>query len=333
MNFGNPKALWCLWFIVPLFIYFAWRIYGIVKTYNKFTNVKTRDRIFVTVSPIKTIIKYSLYFLAFVFFVIALARPQGKLLNDEREFSGIDIMVVADVSSSMGALDLKPDRMTVVKDGLKRFADSLSGDRIGMICFAGINFIQCPLTVDYEAFDLIADNIYPGMLAKDGTSIGDAIEYGIKRLLEKGEKSRIMILISDGENMYGENPITAAKAAAKENIRIYTIGVGTLQGGKIPDGYDAWGRPFFKIYNGQEVVTKLDDAELKQVAGLTGAKYYRVTDANAFAGINADIGNMEKNKSKEKQQRRFEENYWYFLIVGLLCFVLSLAVSVNKNRF
>jgi Ca-activated chloride channel family protein len=275
------------------------------------------------------IVKYGIMFLSLMLIITALARPWGKPIKSEIEMSGIDIMAAVDVSSSMAAGDLKPSRMEVIKQGLKDFTASLAGDRIGMITFAGTNFVQCPLTNDYDAYDLIIDSLYPGMLFKDGTALGDAIKASVERMVEKGGKSKIMMLITDGESNMGMAPIEAAKTAKEQGIPIYTIGVGTESGGRIPEGTDMFGRVYFKTYEGAEVITKLDDRELREIAGLTGGKYYRVTDLNAFKSIKDDIRHMEENKTK-KEEIKHEENYAPWLLWGIIFFVISQALTVRK---
>ncbi|MEI7541932.1 MAG: VWA domain-containing protein [bacterium] len=329
MHFGNASAFLLYWLVLPLFIYLAWRTWKITKNTIVFFDKKTGPKMLSAVSPIMVAIKYILLLLAFVFIITALARPWGKPIKSEINLSGIDIMVAVDVSSSMAAGDLKPSRMEVIKQGLKDFTASLAGDRIGMMTFAGTDFIQCPLTNDYDAYDLIIDSLYPGMLFKDGTALGDAIKASVERMVEKAAKSKILILITDGESNMGMAPIAAAKIAKEKDIRIYTIGVGTLEGGRIPEGKDMFGRVYFKTYEGAEVVTKLDDRELREISGLTGGKYYRVTDFNAFKAIKDDIRYMEENKTK-KEEMKYEENYTLWLLWGIIFFVASQALSVRK---
>jgi Ca-activated chloride channel family protein len=332
MKFGNGDIFKLAFIVVPLFLYFAYRVFRILKNLNLFLDKKTREKVLYPVSITKIIIKYVLLAAAFTLFLVALARPWGKPIKSEMEFHGIDIMITLDASSSMGAIDLSPDRMTVVKKGLSKFVDSLAGDRVGLILFAGVNFVQCPLTIDYDAMNLIMDNVSPGMLFKDGTSLGDAIKASVTRLDLKAEKSRIMILVSDGENTGGMSPIKAANIAKEKGVRIYTIGVGTKEGGKIPEGNDVWGRSYFKIYEGREVITKLDDTELKKIAKITGGKYYRVTDRNAFSAINRDIKKLEDNKIKKKDRITFEEKYTVYLLWGLILFILSNFVGTRGKR-
>jgi Ca-activated chloride channel family protein len=330
MRFGTPDALKLYLILVPVILYFIYKLIMIFINLNKFLDNKTREKILYAVSYPLAGVKYFLLIISLLLFVLAAARPLGKPIESEEQLSGIDIMLVLDVSSSMWAIDLQPSRMEVVKQGLKDFVASLSGDRVGMIVFAGIDFVQCPLTNDYEALDLILDGVYPGMLPKEGTALGEAIKSATERMVEKADKSKIMILITDGESLEGMPPMDAARTAKEKDIRIYTIGVGTEEGGRIPEGQDMFGRTYFKTYNGQVVVSKLDDSVLKQVAGLTGGKYYRVTDRNAFASITSDIKDMEDNKTKVKKNMLYEENYTVFLYWGILLFVISQILPIRK---
>jgi Ca-activated chloride channel family protein len=275
-------------------------------------------------------IKYFMLLLSLLLVIVAAARPLGKPIETEQEQTGIDIMLVLDVSSSMFAVDLQPNRMEVVRQGVKGFISSLEGDRVGMLVFAGIDFVQCPLTTDYEALDLIMDGINAGMMPKEGTALGNAIKDAVDRMEEKAEKSKIMILITDGESLEGMSPIEAAKIAKEKGIRVYTIGVGTQEGGRIPEGQDMFGRTIFKAYDGQIVVSRLEDAVLKQVAGITDGKYYRVTDRGAFTAINSDIKLMEDNKTKVKKNIQYEENYTAFLYWGIIFFVLSHIIPIRR---
>lgn len=329
MQYGSPEAFRLLFIVVPVFIYLSYRVYMILHNLNRFFDKKTSEKMIYPVFVPAVIIKYTLLFVSFILIITALARPWGKPIKSEVDLSGIDIMTVVDVSSSMAALDLKPDRMEVVKQGLKDFTASLSGDRIGMITFAGVDFVQCPLTVDYDAYDLIIDSLYPGMLFKDGTALGSAIRSAADRMQEKAEKSKIMILITDGESNAGIPPAEAARYAKEKGIRIYTIGVGTEQGGRIPEGRDVFGRVYFKNYEGSEVVSKLEGTELREVAGITGGKFFRVTDVNAFKSIKNDIRFMEENRTK-KEETKHEENYTGFLLWGLILFAASQAMTVRK---
>lgn len=329
MNFADKHFLKLLILLIPVFIYLCYRIFVVLKNFKKFFDIKLPGKIFYKISHIAIIIKYLLIIISFILFVIAIARPLGKPIESEQEYSGRDIMLVIDVSSSMNAIDLKPSRMEAVKKGLNNFIANLSGDRVGIIVFAGIDFVQCPLTLDYEAVGFIIDSLYAGMLPREGTALGNAIKSAIERMEEKAEKSKVMILITDGESLEGISPIDAASEAKEKNIRIYTIGAGTEEGGMIPEGTDIWGRTYYKIYRGEVVVSRLDEKILKQVAGISGGRYFRVADSDAFNKIMDHIKEMEANKAKIKKETRYEENYWMFLLWGIIFFMIAHILPVG----
>jgi len=316
--------------LVPAFFYLGYRLFHVLKNFNEFFDTKLLTKVFHKVSFFAIIIKYLLIFASFILFIIAAARPLGKPIESEQQYSGRDIMIVLDVSSSMNAIDLKPNRMELVKKGLNNFITGLTGDRVGIIVFSGIDFVQCPLTLDYEAVGFIIDSVYAGMLPKEGTALGDAIKSAIERMEENAEKSKVMILITDGESLEGISPIEAAKTAKEKNIRIYTIGAGTEEGGMIPEGTDMWGRTYYKTYRGEVVVSRLDEKILKQVAGISDGKYYRVTDVNVFNRIMNDIKEMEANKAKLKKETKYEENYWIFLLWGIIFFMISHIIPMER---
>ncbi len=330
MSFYDKDVLKLFILLVPVAFYLCYRLFQILKNFNKFFDFKLLNKVFYKPSFTAIIIKYLLILLSFVLFIIAAARPLGKPIEIEQQYSGRDIMIVVDVSSSMNAIDLKPNRMEVVKKGLNNFITGLSGDRVGIIVFSGIDFVQCPLTLDYEAVSFIVDSIYAGMLPKEGTALGNAIKSAIERMEEKAEKSKVMILISDGESFEGISPVEAAKIAKDKNISIYTIGAGTEQGGMIPEGTDIWGRTYYKTYRGEVVVSRLNENILKQIAGISEGKYYRVTDVNAFNKIMEDIKEIEANKAKLKKETKYEENYWIFLLWGIIFFMISYIIPIGK---
>ena len=330
MNFYNKDALKLLILLIPVFLYLCYRIYSSFRNFNKFFDVNLQDKVFHKVSFTAIIVRYSLILTSFVLFIIAAARPLGKPIESEQKYSGRDIMIVMDVSSSMNAVDMKPNRIEVVKKGLNYFVANLSGDRVGIIVFSGIDFVQCPLTLDYEAVSFIIDSIYAGMLSKEGTALGNAIKSAVERMEEKAEKSRAIILITDGESLEGMSPLDAAKIAKEKNIRIYAVGVGTEKGGMIPEGTDVWGRTYYKTYKGEYVVSRLNETVLKQIAGITDGKYYRATDINVFNKILDDIKEMEANRAKIKKETRYEENYWIFLLWGIIFFMIAYIIPVGK---
>jgi len=259
--------------------------------------------------------------------VVAFARPRSGTQYQEVTSEGIDIMLALDVSSSMQAEDFKPNnRLYVAKEEIKKFIERRLNDRIGLVVFAGFSFTQCPLTTDYGVLLDFVDDVDFGMV-KDGTAIGMAIANGVNRLRESEAKSKIMILLTDGDNNMGEiDPITAANLAKAMGIKIYTIGAGR-------PGYALTPIPdplFGKRYVNQP--TKVDEKTLKEIASITGGKYFRARSGEELDEIYGLIDQMEKTKIEVAEHVRYRELFVYFTIAGLLLLALEVLLSNTLLR-
>lgn len=245
--------------------------------------------------------------------IVALARPQNFSSGENIYTEGIDIAMLLDISGSMLAEDFKPNRLEAAKKVIDEFVEGRTTDKIGLVIFAGESFTQCPLTIDYSVLRNLIGDIKSGML-EDGTAIGTAIANGINRLKDSKAKSKVIILLTDGVNNRGEiDPITAAQMAASFNIRIYTIGVGTI--GEAP--YPVM-TPFGKRY--QMMPVEIDENVLGQIAGITKGKYFRATSNKKLKEIYASIDKLEKTRVEVTSYRQAAElfYFWAFLALGLL---------------
>ncbi len=263
---------------------------------------------------------------ALFFMILALARPQAGQKAEEIETKGIDIMLALDVSGSMQAEDFKPrNRLTVAKRVLADFIKGRKTDRIGLVVFAGESFTQCPLTLDYNIILEYLKQINFGMI-EDGTAIGMAIANSVNRLRYSEAKSKVIVLLTDGENNAGIiDPITAANAAAAMNIKIYTVGVGKIGGAPIPYHHPIFGKQYYRNPDGSLYLTKLDEQTLKKIAQITGGKYFRATDAESLKKIYKRIDALEKTKIKAKQYLQYTEIFSPFLwiaIILILCYII-----------
>jgi len=239
--------------------------------------------------------------LALAALVVAVARPQSVATAERVASSGIDIVLALDTSGSMRAEDFQPDnRLTVAKRVIHDFIDQRHSDRIGLVVFAGTSFTQCPLTLDYPMLDTLLAQVDFGILS-DGTAIGTAIANGVNRLADSKAKSRILILLTDGENNAGPiDPITAAKLAASRGVRVYTIGVGKEGMVRMPVQ-----TPFGVRY--QRVESHIDETVLKKIAKTTGGRYFRADAADALTKIFTTIDKLEKSEVAVKQYHRYGE--------------------------
>ncbi len=262
--------------------------------------------------------------LALALVIIALARPQ--LVNQEREVStkGTDIVLALDISGSMMAEDFKPkNRLFVAKEVIKSFVAGRQSDRIGLVAFAGEAYTQSPLTLDYGILVNLIESLERGRY-KDGTAIGMAIAEGAKRLKDSEAETRLMVLLTDGENNSGNiDPVTAARVAKAMGVKVYTIGVGREGGAPIPVYSPVYGKVYARDSSGDIVLTHLNEAALKEVAELTGAKYYRATDKDSLIRIYEEIDSLEKTEIKVKEYYSYREIYSWFVAAALFLILLS----------
>ncbi|PIQ87260.1 MAG: aerotolerance regulator BatA [Candidatus Omnitrophica bacterium CG11_big_fil_rev_8_21_14_0_20_45_26] len=285
---------------------------------------------FARISQIGSARRIQFYFdlarlVAFLLIIAALARPQQVSAEREFEASGIDIVLALDISGSMLAEDFKPaNRISVAKEEAKRFIKGRHSDRIGLVVFAGKSYTQCPLTLDYHVLTRLIDDVQIGLI-KDGTAIGLAIANAVNRLRDSDAKSRIIILLTDGDNNAGNiDPVTAAELAKSFGIRIYTIGIGT--GGLVPFPIDD---PIFgKRYVQAEVA--IDERMLKRIADITGGLYFPARDAQMLSQVYEKIDKLEKSDFKVQEYQSFNELFDYFLWPGILILLLEIII---RNTF
>ncbi len=260
--------------------------------------------------------------LAVALFVVAFARPRSGTEIRQVTSEGVDIMMCLDVSSSMQAEDFKPhNRLYVAKEELKKFVNKRVNDRIGLIVFARYSFTQCPLTVDYGVLLRFVDQIDFGII-EDGTAIGMAIANGVNRLRESKAKSKIMILLTDGDNNAGEiDPLTAANLAKAFDIKIYTIGAGKPGNAMYPYQDPIFGKRY--VYQ----PTRIDEETLKKIAAETDGKYFRARSGDELEEIYDRIDEMEKTEIKVSAHMQYKELFYYFVYAGLLLLVLEMILA------
>lgn len=260
--------------------------------------------------------------LALALFVCALARPQISSGEREYETDGVDIILAMDISGSMMAEDFKPEnRLAVAKQEATKFIKGRENDRMGLVVFARKAFTQCPLTLDYDILTGLLKQVQVGMIP-DGTAIGMGLATAVNRLRDSEAKSKVIILITDGENNAGNiDPITAAELAKSFNIRVYTIGVG--KGGLVP--FPVMDPLFGKRYVQMEV--EIDEMTLKRIADITGGLFFRSRDPESLQGIYEKINELEKTEVKVKEYLSFEEHFHLFLLPALLLILIEVLLS------
>ncbi|WP_258104895.1 VWA domain-containing protein [Marinoscillum sp. MHG1-6] len=258
-----------------------------------------------------------LFALSLLLIIVALARPQSTNEQVEQWSEGIDIMLVIDISQSMELQDFEPNRLQAAKEVAENFVKGRFQDRIGLVVFSGDAYSRAPLTTDYDLLNNYIDEIEFDLIENRGTAIGSAIAVGTNRLRESNSKSRVMILLSDGENTAGNiDPITAAKLAQAYNIKIYTIAIG--KEGRVPFGRDPFGRVRY-------VENNLDETTLREIAKIGSGNFYRVTDKSALEQVFSQIDQLEKAEIKESRYKDTTDFYLIYLkwaILLLLCWLL-----------
>lgn len=267
-----------------------------------------------------------MFILAVWMIVIALARPQKSNERVEQSTEGIDIMIVMDISESMDLQDFKPNRLEAAKETAIDFINGRFGDRIGMVIFSGEAYSLAPLTTDYALLTDLVKDISFNMMDAKGTAIGSALASGTNRMRESESKSKVMILLSDGESNAGNvDPLFAAQLAAAMNIKIYTIAVG--KDGMVPYGVDFFGRP-------QMVESYLDESTLREIAGIGNGEFFRASDDNALEQIFNQINTMEKAEILESRYKETTDYYRVYLFWGILLFLAWLGLkSTFFNNF
>ncbi|MBR5603123.1 MAG: VWA domain-containing protein [Bacteroidales bacterium] len=324
MEFASPHFLFGL-IIIPLFI--VWYIFNCNKqqAYVRFSDTGFFDELPKSWKSYLRHIVFVLEMTALSLFIIALARPQSSSKNQKVNIEGIDIVLAMDISSSMLAADLKPDRLEASKAVASDFVIGRPGDRMGLIVFSGETFTQVPLTTDHGMMLNMLKDMKCGML-EDGTAIGDGLASAISRLKDSEAISKVVILLTDGDNNAGSiDPNTAAEMAKLFGIRVYTIGAGTRGTAPYPVQTPFGGVKY------QQVEVNINDALLQQIADATGGKYFRAESEEKLEQIYDEIDRMERSKIEVSEYKRLHEEFYPFVIWGLI--LLGLAFILKNTIF
>lgn len=324
MKFAHPEFFWLL-LVVPLMAYFYfWR-----------EGARTSDFRFPAIQNLKGLnrtwrvqlrhLPFVLRALAVGLLVVVMARPQKFDAETKRKVEGIDIILCVDTSTSMAAEDLKPNRLEAAKQVAQDFVKGRASDRLGIVPFAAQSFTQCPLTTDYSIVNSLLGDLKMGMV-EDGTAIGMALATSINRLRESEAKSKVIILLTDGQNNRGElDPVTAGQAAEALGIRVYTIGVGTR--GFAPYPIET---VFGKRY--QNVPVTIDEDMMREIAKTTGGKYFRATDEKVLRQIYQEIDRLERTQINVEEYRRVAEVFGPFLLGALVFLLFEMVLSLTGLR-
>ena len=326
MVFANPTYLYLLLLLIPMIGWYIWKLCKSQASLQVSSSEAfdapgaTSWKVYLRHVP------FVLRMAAIAVLIIILARPQSTNSWQNTSTEGIDIVLAMDISSSMLAQDLKPNRLEASKDVAASFINGRPNDNIGLVVFAAESFTQCPLTTDHTVLLNLFKDIQPGLI-QDGTAIGLGLANSVSRIKDSQAKSKVIILLTDGVNNAGEiAPVTAAEIAKTFGIRVYSIGVGTQ--GMAPYPFQtAFGVQY------QDIPVEIDEATLKQVAATTGGQYFRATDNASLKEIYSEIDKMEKTKISVQQYSKKQEEYknWALLLFALLLVEILLRNTLLRN--
>ncbi|MCM8781937.1 MAG: VWA domain-containing protein [Candidatus Omnitrophica bacterium] len=334
MRFANIQAAYLFWLIIALICFFFWVNARRRKTLAAFADKNLLATLLTSFDIRMYRLKQGLIIVVFLLAVFSLMRPQWGFKWHQIKRKGLDILVAVDVSKSMLAEDIKPNRLERTKLALADFVKHLKGDRIGLIAFAGSAFVQCPLTVDYSGFLLSVEALDINTIPKGGTSISSAIRQAIESYEGGLKKYKVLIIITDGEDHEGD-PVKAAELAQKEGIKIFCIGIGTKEGELIPVTDESGNKVFLKDRSGAVVKSRLDETTLQKIALATGASYVRAS-AKEF-GLDLiykeKLSEMEKKELETKMAKQYEERFQLPLGIAFLLLALEFILSDRRKVY
>lgn len=330
-RFENIEFLYFL-LLIPVF-FFLFNISTAIgrRRMKRFGDPEVLSILMPDVSKSRPTIKLILYAFALSFIIMAIARPQYGTRLQEIKRKGIEIIIAMDVSNSMMAEDIQPNRLEKAKQAVSKMVDRLVNDRIGLIVFAGKAYSQIPITNDYASAKMFLSSISPGIVPVQGTAIGAAIDLAMSSFTPDEEMNRALIIITDGEN-HEDDPLAKAEQANKQGIKVYTIGVGLPKGSPIPQSLTGQ-RNFLKDKDGEVVISKLDEKMLQDIASVGGGKYIRAN--NTRLGLNAlfeDINKMEKKEIEARVYSEYEDIYQYPIVLALILLITEYLLLERKNR-
>jgi Ca-activated chloride channel homolog len=330
-RFANPVFLYLLLLLPVLILLYIINELRKRKALKRLGDVTLVSSLVPEMSTVRPAIKFILQLIAVSAGIIMLSRPQfGSKIEDVKK-QGVEVIIALDVSNSMLAEDIQPDRLTRAKQAISRLVDNLDNDKIGLIIFAGDAYIQIPVTTDYISAKMFLSSINPNMVPKQGTAIGAAIDLGIRSFSPGEGKSKAMIIITDGEN-HEDDPVKAAEEASKAGIVIHTLGIGSTEGVPIPM-INNGKRDYLKDADGNTVVTKLDEEILKKIALSTNGNYVRASNSNiGLDEIFNGIKKMKKQDLESTMYTEYNDQFQIFAAIALFLLLGDFIIMERKNR-
>ena len=333
MRFAEPMFLWGL-LTLPLFaLLFIYAYHRRKKLAARFVSLSMLPKLSTSVSPWRRLAKVTLLLFAIAFLFVALARPQWGRKMEHIERRGLDLVLLQDISLSMLAEDVKPNRLTRSRHEISSFLESLSGDRVGLVAFSGEAQVMVPLTLDYGTVQMMLRELTPGWLMP-GTNLENAIRKGMDLYRNSGSAGQysVMILMSDGEELEAA-AVNAAKEAAEMGIRIYTIGIGSREGVPIPVPSKNGEVAYKKDMQGNIVTTRLEDGTLQEIASATGGLYFYASPGEfQLQKVLTEIASLEKKEQASDRMENYQDRYQIFLGLAALLFLIEALVSERSRK-
>ena len=331
-RFANSEYLYALG-LIPVFtlIFIVLRIKR-RKDLHRFAQPAMLSDLMPNASDSRPVIKFIIIMLALTSSIIACARPQfgSKLKTEKKE--GVELIIALDVSNSMLAEDIEPNRLERSKRAISRLVDNMSNDKIGLIVFAGDAYTQLPITTDYQAAKLFLNAVNTGYVSKQGTAIGAAINLAVNSFSPQFDGSKAIIVITDGEN-HEDDAVAAAKAAKEQGIFVHTIGLGLPQGAPIPVITNGQ-KDYRKDKDGKVVITKLDEAMLQQIAAAGSGVYVRANNSQiGLTTLFSEINKMGKAEIESQSYSEYDDQYQWFVALAILLFLLDFIILERKNKY
>jgi len=332
IRFAHIELLYLLLLIpVIIVLYLAWNRWR-KKALKRFGDIKVIQMMMPQYSGVRPLLKLIILLTAFVFFVVGISDPQVGSRMEKVKREGIDLYLVLDVSNSMLAEDIRPNRLERAKMAISNLIDRLQGDRIGIVVFAGNAYKQLPLTTDYGAAKLFLSAVDTKIIPTQGTAIGEAVNMAVESF-DDSKHNKAIVVITDGEN-HEDDAVDAAKAAAEKGIKVFTIGMGMPDGAPIPM-YDKNGNMlgYKKDRSGKTVVTKLDEDMLRQIAAAGNGSYVRASSATTgLSKILDDINKIQKMEIETRQFTDYEHRFQIFLVLALILLFVELLIPDKKGK-
>ncbi len=332
MRFAQSNYVFGFWVVLGLVLFLIWALRSKRKAMRRFAEDKLLEEIAAQVDSKKQLIKSVLILGALILGMLALARPQWGFRWHQVKAEGMDILIAIDVSKSMLAYDVKPNRLERSKLAVKDLLRKLKGDRVGLIAFSGTAFLQCPLTIDYSGFLSALNDLSVDTIPRGGTSISTAIKKAMAGYEGGQKKYKVLVIISDGEDHEG-NPIALAKEAKRENIKIFCIGIGTAEGELLQVAGEDGKKAFMKDKEGNVIKSRLNEEILQKIAVITGGSYVRSSGAEFGLDLIYEerLSKMEKREIKAQMSKLYQERFQIPLAVALVLLIIEPFISDKKK--